>query len=301
MKHVAVLMGGWSAEREVSLVSGEAAVAALRQRGYRVSAIDVGRDLPARLAELRPDVVYNGLHGRYGEDGTVQGLLEIMGIPYSHSGVLASSLAMNKAMAKRMFTSAGLRCPDGHLTTVEALRDGARPLPVPYVVKPNQEGSSVGVRIVRDADEPAIDRNHWPHGAEVLVEPYIPGRELTVGVLGDRALAVTEIRHGQGFFDYHAKYTENVAQHLIPAPLPSDLYERTLDCALRAHRALGCRGVTRSDFRLDPDDPDGLYLLEINTQPGMTPISLVPEQAAHLGISFADLVCQLVEEARCDA
>jgi D-alanine-D-alanine ligase len=300
MKHVAVLLGGWSAEREVSLVGGEAAVAALRERGYRVSPIDVGRDLPARLAELRPDVVYNALHGRYGEDGTVQGLLEIMGIPYSHSGVLASSLAMNKAMAKRMFASAGLRCPESHLTTVEALRSGEAPLPAPYVVKPNQEGSSVGVKIVRDPNEPAIDRNHWPHGSEVLVERYIAGRELTVGVLGDRALAVTEIQHGHGFFDYHAKYTADEAVHLIPAPLPSDLYDRALDQALRAHQVLGCRGVTRSDFRLDQDDPDGLYLLEINTQPGMTPISLVPEQAAHIGIGFADLVHRLVEEARCD-
>jgi len=301
MKHVAVLMGGWSAEREVSLVSGEAAVAALRERGWRVSPVDVGRDLPARLAELRPDVVYNALHGRFGEDGTVQGLLEIMGIPYSHSGVLASALAMNKAMAKRLFASAGLRCPESHLTTVEALRNGEAPLPAPYVVKPNQEGSSVGVRIVRTADEPPIDRNDWPYGEEVLVERYIPGRELTVGVLGDRPLAVTEIRHRHGFFDYHAKYTANEAEHLIPAPLPAAVYQRALEQALDAHRVLGCRGVTRSDFRLDPDDPDGLYLLEVNTQPGMTPISLVPEQAAHVGIGFADLVVQLVEEARCDA
>jgi D-alanine-D-alanine ligase len=300
MRHVAVLMGGWSAEREVSLVSGEAAAAALRSRGYRVSAIDVGRDLPTRLAELRPDVVYNALHGRFGEDGTVQGLLEIMGIPYSHSGLLASGLAMNKAMAKRLFASVGLRCPESHLTTVEALRRGETPLPTPYVVKPNQEGSSVGVKIVRDPSEPPIDRNQWPYGSDVLVERYIPGRELTVGVLGDRPLAVTEIVHGHGFFDYHAKYTENEAEHLIPAPLPPELYDRALEHALRAHRVLGCRGVTRSDFRLDPDDPDGLYLLELNTQPGMTPISLVPEQAAHVGIGFADLVHQLVEEARCD-
>jgi D-alanine-D-alanine ligase len=300
MRHVAVLMGGWSAEREVSLVSGDAAVVALRSRGYRVSAIDVGRDLPARLAELRPDVVYNALHGRYGEDGTVQGLLEIMGIPYSHSGLLASGLAMNKAMAKRLFVSVGLRCPESHLTTVEGLRRGEIPLPTPYVVKPNQEGSSVGVKIVRDPSDPPIDRNQWPYGSDVLVERYIPGRELTVGVLGDRPLAVTEIVHGHGFFDYHAKYTANEAEHLIPAPLPPDLYDRALEHALRAHRVLGCRGVTRSDFRLDPDDPDGLYLLELNTQPGMTPISLVPEQAAHVGIGFADLVHQLVEEARCD-
>ncbi len=301
MKHVAVLMGGWSAEREVSLVSGEAAIAALREHGHRVSAIDVGRDLPARLAELRPDVVYNALHGRYGEDGTVQGLLEIMGIPYSHSGVVASGLAMNKAMAKRMFASVGLRCPESHLTTVDALRSGHAPMAPPYVVKPNREGSSVGVKIVHDPSEPPIDRNQWLYSSEVLVERYIPGRELTVGVLGDRPLAVTEIVHGHGFFDYHAKYTANEAEHLVPAPLSSDLYERALEQALRAHRVLGCRGVTRSDFRLDPDDPDGLYLLEINTQPGMTPISLVPEQAAHVGISFADLVHQLVEDARCDA
>jgi D-alanine-D-alanine ligase len=299
-RHVVVLMGGWSAEREVSLVSGQAALEALRERGYRVSAIDVGRDLPARLAELRPDVVYNALHGRYGEDGTVQGLLEIMGIPYSHSGVLASSLAMNKAMAKRLFASAGLRCPDGHLTTVDALRNGSPPMPPPYVVKPNQEGSSVGVKIVRDPTERAIDRNQWPYGPDVLVERYIPGRELTVGVLGDRPLAVTEICHRHSFFDYHAKYTANEAQHLIPAPLAPDLYQQALDQALAAHRLLGCRGVSRADFRLDDRDPHGLYLLELNTQPGMTPISLVPEQAAYAGIGFADLVEQLVLEARCD-
>jgi D-alanine-D-alanine ligase len=299
-RHVAVLMGGWSAEREVSLVSGQAAVEALRERGYRVSPIDVGRDLPARLAELRPDVIFNALHGRCGEDGTVQGLLEIMGIPYSHSGVLASSLAMNKAMAKRLFATAGLRCAEGVLTTVNALLANGAPMDPPYVVKPNCEGSSVGVKIVRDRAERPIDRNDWPFGPEILVERYIAGRELTVGVLGDRPLAVTEIRHQHGFFDYHAKYTANEAQHLIPAPLAPELYQRALDHALTAHRLLGCRGVTRADFRLDEDDPDGLFLLEVNTQPGMTPISLVPEQAAHLGISFADLVERLIEDARCD-
>jgi D-alanine-D-alanine ligase len=300
-RHVAVLMGGWSAEREVSLVSGRAAAEALAERGYRVSEIDVDRELPARLAKARPDVVYNALHGRFGEDGTVQGLLEIMGIPYSHSGVLASSLAMNKAMAKRLFASAGLRCPEGHLTTVQALSNGWRPLDPPYVVKPNNEGSSVGVRIVRNRSERPIDRNHWPFGPDVLVERYVAGRELTVAVLGERALTVTEIRPRQGFYDYHAKYTEHQAEHLIPAPLDPQIYERAMDAALAAHRALGCRGVSRADFRLDDDDPDGLYLLEVNTQPGMTPLSLVPEQAAHVGIGFADLVVQLVEEARCDA
>jgi len=299
-RHVAVLMGGWSAEREVSLVSGQAAVEALRERGYLVSPIDVGRDLPSRLAELRPDVVYNALHGRFGEDGTVQGLLEIMGIPYSHSGVLASSLAMNKAMAKRLFATAGLRCAEGVVTTVTALLANGAPMDPPYVVKPNGEGSSVGVKIVRRTGERPIDRNDWPYGPEILVERYIAGRELTVGVLGDQPLAVTEIRHRHGFFDYHAKYTANEAQHLIPAPLAPELYQRALDHALTAHRLLGCRGVSRADFRLDEDDPDGLFLLEVNTQPGMTPISLVPEQAAHVGIAFADLVERLVEDARCD-
>jgi D-alanine-D-alanine ligase len=300
-RHVAVLMGGWSAEREVSLVSGQAAVEALRERGWRVSPIDVGRDLPARLAELRPDVVYNALHGRYGEDGAVQGLLEIMGIPYSHSGVLASSLAMNKAMAKRLFAGAGLRCAEGVLTTVSTLLAEGAPMDPPYVVKPNGEGSSVGVKIVRQSAERPIDRNDWPYGPEVLVERYIAGRELTVGVLGDRPLAVTEIRHQHNFFDYHAKYTANEAEHLIPAPLAPELYQRAMDHALAAHCLLGCRGVSRADFRLDEDDPDGLFLLEVNTQPGMTPISLVPEQAAYVGIAFADLVERLVEDARCDA
>jgi D-alanine-D-alanine ligase len=300
-RHVAVLMGGWSAEREVSLVSGQAAVAALRARGWEVSPIDVGRDLPAVLAELRPEVIYNALHGRYGEDGTVQGLLEIMGIPYSHSGVLASALAMNKAMTKRLCAAAGLRCAEGVVTTLDALLSGPAPLEPPYVVKPNAEGSSVGVKIVRDPAERPIDRNHWPYGPDIMVERYIAGRELTVAVLGDRPLAVTEIRHDHGFFDYHAKYTANEAVHLIPAPIAPEVYQQALEHALTAHRLLGCRGVSRADFRLDEDDPDGLFLLEVNTQPGMTPISLVPEQAAHVGIGFADLVEQLVEEARCDA
>jgi D-alanine-D-alanine ligase len=299
-RHVAVLMGGWSAEREVSLVSGAAASRALRERDYRVSEIDVARDLPQRLAELRPDVVYNALHGRFGEDGTVQGLLEIMGIPYTHSGVLASSLAMNKAIAKRLFASAGLRSPEGYVTTVEALRNGKPAMAPPYVIKPNNEGSSVGVQIVRSHEDRPLERNDWPFGPEVLVERYVPGRELTVAVLGERPLTVTEIRPRQGFYDYHAKYTERAADHLIPAPIPEPLYRQALANAQTAHRVLGCRGVSRADFRLDETEPDGLYLLEVNTQPGMTPLSLVPEQAAHVGIGFAELVEQLVEAARCD-
>jgi D-alanine-D-alanine ligase len=299
-RHVALLMGGWSAEREVSLVSGAAASRALRERDYRVSEIDVARDLPQRLAELRPDVVYNALHGRFGEDGTVQGLLEIMGIPYTHSGVLASSLAMNKAIAKRLFASAGLRSPEGYVTTAEALRNGKPAMAPPYVIKPNNEGSSVGVQIVRSHEDRPLERNDWPFGPEVLVERYVPGRELTVAVLGERPLTVTEIRPRQGFYDYHAKYTERAADHLIPAPIPEPLYRQALANAQTAHRVLGCRGVSRADFRLDETEPDGLYLLEVNTQPGMTPLSLVPEQAAHVGIAFADLVVQLVEAARCD-
>jgi D-alanine-D-alanine ligase len=299
-RHVAVLMGGWSAEREVSLVSGAAASQALRERGYRVSEIDVGRDLPRRLAELQPDVVYNALHGRFGEDGTVQGLLEIMGIPYTHSGVLASSLAMNKAMAKRLFASAGLRSPEGYVTTIDALRNGKPPMAPPYVIKPNNEGSSVGVQIVHAPEQRPLERNDWPFGPEVLIERYVPGRELTVAVLGDRPLTVTEIRPRHGFYDYHAKYTAQAADHLIPAPIPEALYRQALANAHAAHRLLGCRGVSRADFRLDDTEPDGLYLLEVNTQPGMTPLSLVPEQAAHVGIGFADLVVQLVEAARCD-
>ncbi len=299
-RHVAVLMGGLSAEREISLISGQTAATALEERGYRVTLIDVGRDLPARLAEVRPDVVYNALHGPLGEDGTVQGLLEIMAIPYSHSGVLASALAMDKAMAKKVFVAAGLRCPESIMTTIDRLLDDGGQMAPPYVVKPNRQGSSVGVYIVRNQNERPL-RNDWPYGKDVMVERYIEGRELTVSVLGDRALAVTEITPRQGFYDYHAKYTDGVADHLLPAPIAPETYRQAMNDALLAHHALGCRGVSRADFRLSEDDPAGIYLLEVNTQPGMTPLSLVPEQAEHRGISFGDLLVQLVEEARCDA
>ncbi|MGH1478480.1 MAG: D-alanine--D-alanine ligase [Geminicoccales bacterium] len=299
-KHVAVLMGGLSAEREVSLTGGRAAITALEERGYKVSAIDVDRTLCQKLAETKPDVVYNALHGPFGEDGTVQGMLEILGIPYSHSGVLASALAMDKAMAKKVFVAAGIRCPESVMTTIDQLREGEQMAP-PYVVKPNREGSSVGVTIIRDDQDRLPLRNDWPYGPDVMVEHYIEGRELTVSVLGDRPLGVTEISPRQGFYDYHAKYTDGIADHLLPAPLAAATYQRAMNDALEAHRALGCRGVSRADFRLSDDDPDGLYLLEVNTQPGMTPLSLTPEQAAHVGIGFADLVVQLVEEARCDA
>jgi D-alanine-D-alanine ligase len=300
-RHVAVLMGGLSAEREVSLVSGEACARALEERGYAVTRIDVGRDLHDVLARTRPDVVFNALHGRYGEDGRVQGLLDQLGLPYTHSGVLASALAMDKPMAKRVFASAGLRCPEGvELTLAELMADP--PLPPPFVVKPAAEGSSVGVVIVPDHDlRPLSDRNDVDPDCRLLVERYVPGRELTCAVLGDAPLAVTEIRPNDGFYDYRAKYTEGFASHLVPAPLSPDLYETVMEAALRAHRVLGCRGVSRADFRLDPEQGDaGLYLLEVNTQPGMTPLSLVPEQAAYRGIAFADLVVRLLEQARCD-
>lgn len=299
--HVAVLMGGRSAEREVSLVSGAACAAALEERGHRVSRVDVGFDLPDVLSELRPDRVFNALHGRYGEDGRVQGLLDLMGIPYTHSGVLASALAMDKPMAKRVFASAGLRCPEGIETSLAELLDGL-PLAPPLVVKPAAEGSSVGVVILPDADlRPLTERNDLDPAMRLLVEQYIPGHELTCAVLGEAALAVTEIRPRQGFYDYRAKYTEGYADHVVPAELDPELYERVLEASLAAHRALGCRGVSRADFRYDPaQGPDGLFLLEVNTQPGMTPLSLVPEQAAYRGISFGDLVQQLLEAARCD-
>jgi D-alanine-D-alanine ligase len=300
---VAVLMGGLSAEREVSLVSGEACAAALDERGYAVTRIDAGLDLPRRLLDLRPSVVFNALHGRYGEDGRVQGLLDLLGIPYTHSGVLASALAMDKPMAKRAFATAGLRCPEGVEADLAAvLRDP--PVEPPFVVKPAAEGSSVGVIIVPGPDlRPLEERDDLDLAQRVLVERFIPGRELTCGVLDDEPLAVTEIRPRDGFYDYRAKYTEGFADHLVPAPLPPGLYQEVMDWALRAHRVLGCRGVSRADFRYDPtagEGSSGLYLLEVNTQPGMTPLSLVPEQAAYRGIAFADLVVRLVETARCD-
>jgi D-alanine-D-alanine ligase len=303
MKRVVLLMGGRSAEREVSLVSGRECAAGLAEAGYKVTTVDVRDDLTVVLKALdpRPDLVFNALHGRYGEDGTIQGVLDWLGIPYTHSGVLASALAMDKTVAKRLFESAGLRCPAGQLVHRSAVQAGDV-LARPYVVKPNNEGSSVGVTIVRQGDNAlpfsGID---WPFGDQVLVEPYIPGRELTVGVMGDRPLAVTELRPRQGFYDYTAKYTEGRTEHLVPAPLPPAVYEAALQSALTAHKVLGCRGVSRADFRYDDskDNPSGLYLLEVNTQPGMTPLSLVPEQARYLGISFSELVGWIAEQARC--
>jgi D-alanine-D-alanine ligase len=302
-RHIAVLMGGWSAEREVSLVSGQAVARALEERGFRVTTIDVQRDLGALLAALtpRPGVVFNALHGRGGEDGTIQAVLDILGVPYTHSGMLASAVAMDKAMTKRVLATVGVPSPDGRLATRRDVLNGDVIAP-PFVIKPVNEGSSVGVHIVRPGDNTRpLDDETWTFGEQVLVEQYIPGRDLTVAVMGDRALTVTEIRPHQGFYDYTAKYTDGKATHLLPAPVPAEVLDEAMRLSVLAHQTLGCAGVSRSDFRYDDDRPGiaGLYFLEINTQPGMTPLSLVPEQAAHLGISFADLVVWMVENAAC--
>lgn len=301
--HVAVLKGGWSAEREVSLVSGAECAGALVEEGYRVTEIDVDRNVGATLAAVAPDVAFNVLHGRWGEDGCVQGLLETMDIPYTHSGVLASSVAMNKPLAKRVFRDGGIACPEGVVVDRHAAASHDV-MPRPYVVKPVTEGSSVGVHIAHEGKNSlpeAFTSVDWAFGDDVLVERYIPGRELTVVVMDNRALAVTEILPQAKFYDYEAKYASGGSTHVIPADVPPAVYDAALDIAQKAHRLVGCRGVSRADFRWDDsrDASEGLYLLEINTQPGMTPTSLVPEQAAHQGITFGGLCRWLVEDASC--
>ncbi len=294
---VAVLMGGFSAEREVSLVSGRECAAALRVAGYDVIEVDCGLDLSSRLAEIAPDVVFNALHGRWGEDGCVQGMLEWMRIPYTHSGVLASALAMDKARTKEIYVAVGLPVVPSVLATSEAVSAG-HVLPPPYVVKPNNEGSSVGVYIVRQGANAPRLADTMPK--VVMVEAYAPGRELTVTVMGDRALCVTDIITS-GWYDYDAKYSVGGSSHVLPADVPAMIAEACLDFALRAHRALGCRGLSRTDFRWDEARGlTGLVLLETNTQPGMTPTSLAPEQAAYCGLSFPDLCRWMVEDASCD-
>jgi len=298
-KRVAVLLGGWSSEREVSLVSGAAVTEALLQAGYEAYAIDVSRDPGELLTRLtpKPDVVFNALHGRWGEDGTLQGLLDILAIPYTHSGLLASALAMHKPQAKLVFEREGILVADHRVVSAAELAAGD-PLPRPYVIKPVNEGSSVGVQIVRNGADLAALASGWPAGARMMVEAFIPGREFTVAVMGDRPLAVTEITTDRGFYDYDAKYAPGGSRHVIPAQVDPALYDEAMQLALRAHRALGCRGVSRADLRWDGER---LYMLEVNTQPGMTPTSLVPEQAAYVGISFPDLVAWMVEHAECDA
>ncbi|WP_419815439.1 D-alanine--D-alanine ligase [Glacieibacterium sp.] len=300
---VAVLMGGWSSEREVSLTSGRGIAAALEHLGHDVTVIDMGRDVAQKLSAAAPDVVFNALHGTPGEDGSVQGLLDLMGLKYTHSGLTASAIAIDKELTKRILTPLGIRMPGGHVVSSASLYEGD-PIPRPYVLKPVNEGSSVGVAIVTDSSNygnpiaPGAE-GPWQHFDSLLAEPFIAGRELTVAVLDGEALAVTELTTAQGFYDYEAKYSEGRTVHTCPADLPADVEASALKMALAAHEALGCRGTSRSDFRYDPAQGEaGLYLLEVNTQPGMTPLSLVPEQAKYRGISYDQLVARILASAR---
>jgi D-alanine-D-alanine ligase len=302
-KRIAVLMGGRSAEREVSLSSGRGVTAALAQEGFEPIAIDPGDNPGQQLWDAKPDAVFNALHGRFGEDGTIQGLLELMRLPYTHSGVLASALAMHKERTKDIYRAAGLPVVK---SIVVDRRAAAREhlMEPPYVVKPVNEGSSVGIFIIRKGDNrpPAeLGSDTWNLSSEMMVEEFVPGRELTVAVMGEKPLGVTEITTELEFYDYEAKYAPNGSRHILPADLPKSVSAEAMDLALRAHRALGCRGVSRTDFRYDDTGAaPRLILLETNTQPGMTPTSLVPEQAAHNGISYAKLCRWMVEDAACD-
>jgi D-alanine-D-alanine ligase len=301
--HVVVLMGGWSSEREVSLTSGRGVAAALRERGWsNVTELDMERDVARRLAELKPDIVFNALHGTPGEDGTVQGMMDLMDLSYTHSGLATSVIAIDKELTKMVLVPHGIRMPAGKIVESESIY-GGDPLPRPYVLKPVNEGSSVGVAIVtadgnygdpigRDVPGP------WHEFEELLAEPFIRGRELTVAVLNDEALAVTELKPKAGFYDYAAKYTDGLTEHVCPAQVPDDIAAAMMDMAAKAHRLLGCKGASRSDFRWDDEQGEaGLYLLEVNTQPGMTPLSLVPEQAKLRGIAYGELVERLIAEA----
>ena len=300
--HVAVLMGGWASERPVSLMSGNGVADALESRGHRVTRIDMDREVALRLHEVKPDVVFNALHGVPGEDGTVQGLMDLMGIPYTHSGLQTSVIAIDKELTKHALVPHGVPMPGGRIVRSEELFEGD-PLARPYVLKPVNEGSSVGVAIIttesnygnpirRDAEGP------WQRFETLLAEPYIRGRELTAAVLGDRALMVTELVPKSGFYDFDAKYTEGMTEHVCPAQIPPEITQLCLDYALKAHRLLGCRGTSRSDFRWDDEQGlEGLFLLETNTQPGMTPLSLVPEQAQLCGIEYAELVEIIIQDA----
>ena len=300
--HIVVLMGGWSAEREVSLLSGGGVAAALEANGHSVTRIDMDRDVAARLAEAKPDLVFNALHGTPGEDGSVQGLMDLMGLRYTHSGLATSVIAIDKVLTKQALVPHGVPMPGGRVVKSADIHQ-ADPLQRPYVLKPVNEGSSVGIAIVtadgnygnpigRDVKGP------WQEFDELLAEPYVRGRELTTAVLGDRALGVTELRPKSGFYDYDAKYTDGMTEHLFPAPIPDEITEACKALAVEAHRLLGCKGCSRADFRWDDErGVDGLFLLEVNTQPGMTPLSLVPEQARHTGMSYEQLVQAIVEEA----
>ncbi len=302
-KKIAVLLGGWSAEREVSLVGGAAVVEALKGLGHQVSAIDVQRDLVGLLQSIlqhpmgKPDVIFNALHGRGGEDGCMQGVLEFLGIPYTHSGVLSSAICMDKPTAKRIVSAHGVRCPEGRVMTRDEIIKNGFPFEAPFVIKPTNEGSSVGVHIVRKGDNFDVVRDGWVYGNDVLIERYIPGRELTVGLLGGKAMMVTEIKFAADFYDYTVKYTAGHATHDCPATLPKSVETEAMRMAEIAYAALNCSGVARIDLRFDETRPqnESLYFLEMNNQPGFTPLSLVPEQAAARGMPFAEL-CQWIIE-----
>jgi D-alanine-D-alanine ligase len=300
--HVAVLMGGWSSERPVSLMSGEGVAAALEERGHRVTRIDMGRDVAQRLADAQPDVVFNALHGTPGEDGSVQGMMDLMGLTYTHSGMVTSVIAIDKELTKQALVPHGVPMPAGQIVDTAQLYE-RDPLPRPYVLKPVNEGSSVGVAIVTadgNYGNPISPdaRGPWQEFDRLLAEPFIRGRELTAAVLGDRALMVTELRPKSGFYDFDAKYTDGMTEHVCPAQIPDEITQACLDLALRAHRLLGCKGCSRTDFRWDDEQGlAGLFVLETNTQPGMTPLSLVPEQAKHLGMSYGELVEAIIADA----
>ena len=304
--HIAVLMGGWSSERPVSLMSGEGVAKALESKGHRVTCVDMGRDVALKLAEAKPDVVFNALHGAPGEDGTVQGLMDLMGLTYTHSGLATSVIAIDKELTKQALVPHGIPMPGGRIVDCAEIfeRD---PLPRPYVLKPVNEGSSVGVAIVTDQANfgNPIERTAkgpWQDFDRLLAERFIRGRELTTAVIGSRALLVTELRIKNGFYDFDAKYTDGGAEHICPAKIPDEIATACKAIALRAHQLLGCRGTSRSDFRWDDDrGVDGLFLLEVNTQPGMTPLSLVPEQAKACGMDYSELVEAIIAEALADA
>jgi D-alanine-D-alanine ligase len=300
--HVAVLMGGWSAEREVSLMSGKGIAEALESLGHKVTRIDMDRDVAARLAAAKPEIVFNALHGTPGEDGSVQGMLDLMGLKYTHSGMVTSVIAIDKVLTKQALVPHGIPMPGGRIVKSVDIFDGD-PLKRPYVLKPVNEGSSVGVAIVTDDGNYGnpIGRDvagPWQEFEELLAEPYVRGRELTTAILGGRALGVTELKPKSGWYDYDAKYTDGMTEHVFPAQIPDTIAEACKRLALEAHHLLGCKGASRSDFRWDDErGEDGLFLLEVNTQPGMTPLSLVPEQARHLGISYPELVQMIIDEA----
>jgi D-alanine-D-alanine ligase len=305
--NIVVLMGGWSSEREVSLTSGNGIVAALKERGFtNVTPVDMDRNVAQALAGIRPDVVFNALHGTPGEDGTVQGMLDLMQIPYTHSGLETSVIAIDKELTKMVLVPHGIRMPKGKVVESSSLYEGD-PMARPYVLKPVNEGSSVGVAIVTDQGNyghpiSARAEGPWLHFEKLLAEPFIKGRELTVAVLADEAMCVTELKPVQGFYDYDAKYTDGLTEHVCPAEIPANVAREMMDMALAAHRLLGCKGASRSDFRWDDTQGEaGVYLLEVNTQPGMTPLSLVPEQAKQRGISYGELVERIIAEALEDA